>query len=269
LGFDKPALNSLDAVASRDLILRLLAAASILGITLSRLSADLLLWTTEEFGFLSLPDDLVGSSSMMPQKRNPFLLEHIQGRCTGAIGAFAASAAAMHAKPFTNSIAVGTEAVVPIWSALQSTTEAALLSRLIVAGASPNPATMLAAAVKGYTSATELANRLVTEGGMPFRTSHKTVGTIIRAAVEEGNDTLEDAAAQWQAVEHSSISLEGLDPASVVQSSVYGGGPGPTSFMACLQALRSERAMQIRQKNEQEQRWRVAEARLSEATQQL
>jgi argininosuccinate lyase len=116
LGFDEPALNSVDAVASRDLILRLLASLAILGVTLSRISADLLLWTTSEFGFLTVSDNLVGSSSMMPQKRNLFLLEHIQGRSTAAIGAFVHSSTAMHSTPFTNSIAVGTEAVSPVWA---------------------------------------------------------------------------------------------------------------------------------------------------------
>src|SRR5262249_17458275 len=94
LGFSGPVLHSIDAVASRDIVTRMLAAISILGITLSRLAADLLLWTTSEFGFLKLPDRLVGSSSMMPQKRNPFILEHVQGRSAAAIGAFVAAATA-------------------------------------------------------------------------------------------------------------------------------------------------------------------------------
>ena len=79
LGFERPAPHALDAVASRDVILRLLSAAAILGVTVSRLGADLLLWTTAEFAFLELPDELVGSSSAMPQKRNPFLFGAREG----------------------------------------------------------------------------------------------------------------------------------------------------------------------------------------------
>ena len=71
LGFVEPVLSSIDAVASRDFVLRLLASATIMGVTLSRLATDLLLWTTAEFGFIRMPDHLVGSSSIMPQKRNP------------------------------------------------------------------------------------------------------------------------------------------------------------------------------------------------------
>src|SRR6266571_7495745 len=143
LGFDRPSANSFDVVASRDLILRLLSATAIFGVTLSRLAADLLLWSTAEFGFLLFPDNLVGSSSMMPQKRNPFLLEHVQGRSTAALGAFVSASSAMHAKPFTNSISVGTEAVSHVWPALQNIMEAATLARLVVAGAKPQPEAML------------------------------------------------------------------------------------------------------------------------------
>src|SRR5207302_5784651 len=108
LGFDVGPLHSLDAVASRDLVLRLLAAASIYGVTLSRLATDLFHWNMAEFDFLRLPDELVGSSSAMPQKRNPFLLEHVQGKAGSLVGAFVHAITAMHATPFTNSIAVGT-----------------------------------------------------------------------------------------------------------------------------------------------------------------
>ncbi|MBV8693957.1 MAG: hypothetical protein JO183_00515, partial [Ktedonobacteraceae bacterium] len=75
LGFAKAVLHSIEAVASRNFVLRFLASMVTWGTTLSRLATDFLMWTTTEFGFFSLPDTLVGSSSMMPQKRNPFLLE--------------------------------------------------------------------------------------------------------------------------------------------------------------------------------------------------
>lgn len=80
LGFDKPVKHSLDAVATRDFVLRLLSASAIFGVTLTRLASDLLLWSSAEFGLISFPDRLSGSSSMMPQKKNAFPLELIQGR---------------------------------------------------------------------------------------------------------------------------------------------------------------------------------------------
>ena len=265
LGFAAPSLNSIDAVASRDLVLRLLAATAIFGVTLSRLATDMLLWSTAEFGFLSFPDELVGSSSMMPQKRNPFLLEHVQGRSATILGAFVASAAAMHSKPFTNSISVGTEATAGIHEALKSITEAVTLMRLMVAGAVPQTEAMLGRAVKGYTSATELANRLMADGRLSFRVAHHTVGAMIKEAIERGEDSIDSAAARCAAEYGGASSVEGLDPATVAQSSEYGGGPGRASFDRCLAELKVRWAEQVRVKLKQARMWREAEAGLNTA----
>lgn len=236
LGFRRPVAHSIDAVASRDLALRLLAGAALLGVTLSRVATDFLLWTSNEFGLLWLPDHLVGSSSMMPQKRNAFLLEHVQGRSAAALGALVSAATAMHAKPFTNSIAVGTEGVAPLDGALRATREAVILLRLVIAGAQPLPEVMRARAASGYTSATELANRLAMTGELSFRSAHHTVGALVRAAIGRG-ESLELAVAQAQL--SGSADLDGLDPAAVAQASEYGGGPGERSMQACLQQLRA------------------------------
>jgi len=161
LGFERPEPHALDAVAGRDIVLRLLAASAVFGVTASRLAADLLLWTTAEFAFLALPDELVGSSSAMPQKRNAFLLEHVQGRAGAALGALAASAAAMAGTPFTNSIEVGTEAVAAIWPGMRAVEQSVLLCQALVTGARPNPVRMAERAEQGFTTATAIADRLV------------------------------------------------------------------------------------------------------------
>ena len=268
LGFEEPIANSIDAVASRDLILRLLAAQAILGVTLSRLAGDLLLWSTAEFGFLAFPDHLVGSSSMMPQKRNPFLLEHVQGRSTAALGAFVAAASAMHAKPFTNSIAVGTEAVSHIWKTFESITEATVLTRLVLAGSEPNREAMLRRASDGYTNATELANRLMQQSDVSFRTAHMRVGSIIRQALEKGGEPLHRAAAQSHE-EGEMVALGALDPGTIARKAIYGGGPGPTSHESCLKNLRDEWRRNRKRKRLQAQQWRKADESLSAATRQF
>lgn len=268
LGFEAPVKHSIDAVASRDFILRLLSAATILGVTLSRLATDLLTWTTAEFGFLELPDQLVGSSSMMPQKRNPFLLEHVQGRSSSALGAFVNAATAMHAKPFTNSISVGTEAVSHVWPALQNITEATVLARLVVSGAKPIPEAMLERAERGYICATEFANRLVTCQGMPFRNAHHTVGSLISQAIEN-RDSLTQMIAQWRGAEECPSAFADLDAASVARSSGHGGGPGDASLQSCLQTLQAEWARLTRARREQEERWTTAATALSAAVSDL
>jgi len=269
LGFDQPVQHAIDAVASRDLVLRLLSSAAILGVTLSRLSSDMLLWTTSEFGFLSVHDGLVGSSSMMPQKRNPFLLEHVQGRSAAPLGAFVASATAMNGRPFTNTIAVGTEAVAPVWSALRTITEAVTLMRLVVAGARPQPEAMLQRAVDGYVTATELANRLAINGGESFRSAHHAVGLIVREALAQGGVPLETAAARWLASQEQTIDLTDMDPVAVAQASVHGGGPGPAALNAVLASATAEWSARMRGMSEQLRSWQAADVVLDVAVQGL
>jgi argininosuccinate lyase len=262
LGFDSTAANSLDAVASRDPVLRLLGSATLLGVTISRLATDLLTWLSQEYGFLRLPDRLVGSSSMMPQKRNPFLLEVVQGRTATPLGAFVTAVSAAQKTPFTNSIVVGTEAVRPVWQALQSTIEAATLTRLVVAGAQPDSEKMYRRTVEGFTLATELANELV-RSGTDFRTAHHAVGESVRHSLDQNESSLV-AVAQRLNERGFEIGSGSLDPAEVVSKTSYGGGPAPETLQRCLSQCRecwnaaAEALRTIKQK------WRAADQLLRE-----
>jgi argininosuccinate lyase len=215
LGFAGTTPHALDAVASRDAPLRLLAAAAGLAVTLSRLGTDLQLWSTAEFGFVDFPDRLVGGSSAMPQKRNAFLLEHVKAKAGQALGAWAAAAATMASTPFTNSIEVGTEAVAAIWPGLRAAEQSVLLSQVLAAGARPDPARMALRAEDGFTTATAVADRLVRRG-VPFRTAHRLVGEAVRRAIAAGATRLSD--------------VDGVDarlaPADAMREQAYGGGPG-------------------------------------------
>jgi argininosuccinate lyase len=253
LGFERPAPHALDAVASRDIVLRLLSAAAVLGVTASRLAADLLLWTTAEFGFLELPDELVGSSSAMPQKRNPFLLEHVKGRSARAAGAFVAAATAMHATPFANSVAVGTEGCAGVVEALDATADSVTLLRLVVAGAKPQPVAMLARAVAGHTTATAAAERLVIEEGLSFREAHHVVGQRLTEA---------DRADQPSA----SNGADGLDPSRVARAARFGGGPGA---LPAAEDLRRRRADIVTGLADRVRRWRRADMELAAAVAEL
>ena len=160
-----------------------------------------------------MPDNLVGSSSMMPQKRNPFVLEHIQGRVTASLGGFAAAVAAMVTSGYTNAIAVGTEAVRHLWPGLRSGTEAVTLLRLVLAGAEPNEQRMRYRAVAGFTAATHLADRLVADG-LPFRSTHHQVGQAVRTALELGVPLTAPEASilirgRWHALAHTEAVLAG------------------------------------------------------------
>jgi len=222
LGFSAASCHALDAVASRDTALRLLAAAAGLAVVLSRLATDLQLWSTVEFGFISFPDRLVGGSSAMPQKRNAFLLEHVKAKPGHALGAWAAAASMMATTPFTNSIEVGTEAVASVWHGLHAAEQAVLLSQVLVIGARPVAVRMGERTEDGFTTATSIANRLV-RSGVPFRTAHHMVGDAVRKAVAAGSTALADFGPPgWL----DGIAPAGEDLAAVVRALAYGGGPG-------------------------------------------
>jgi argininosuccinate lyase len=258
LGFERPAPHALDAVASRDVVLRLLSAAAVLGVTASRLAADLLLWTTAEFAFLELPDELVGSSSAMPQKRNPFLLEHVKGRSARAAGAFVAAATAMHASPFANSVAVGTEGCAGVVEALDAAADSVTLLRLVVAGAKPHPGAMLARAIAGQTTATAAAERLMAEQGLSFREAHHLVGELLT----EADDANRRSSGTPVVPQERRIGLDSLDPAEVARSARFGGGPGGP---VPLDDLRQRRAAVAIAMLDRLHRWRQADVELAEA----
>lgn len=264
LGFAQGVRHSLDAVASRDVVLRLLAAMAVLGVTLSRVATDLQLWSTAELDLVGFPDELVGSSSMMPQKRNAFLLEHVKGRGGAPLGAFTAAAMAMHATPFSNSVAVGTEGVKPLWGALDEVTEAVLLARLVVAGARPRPERMRLRAAEGFTAATELANRLVAATGMSFRSAHHQVGALVTRAAERGQ-SLAGAAEEMLRERGLPADPAWLDPAAVAEAAAFGGGPGGESLRRATAELRGEWSEAARRLRERSRRWEDGSRLLADA----
>jgi argininosuccinate lyase len=263
LGFTRCSPNSVDAVASRDLVLRLLAAMAIYGATLSRFATDLLQWLTAEFGFLSLPDELVGSSSAMPQKRNPFLLEHVQGRTASALGGFVSALAATRNAPFTNSIAVGTEAVRPLWSALLDVTDASTLLRLVLSSARPVPERMLKRAAESFTNATAVAARMTLERGIDFRSAHRRVGSAVTEALAKGMNSFEDLGERNNEI--GGLPLDGMDPASCVSRNRYGGGPASENIKALLATLSEKWSHHRRVILDQTNRWRAAKDELENA----
>jgi argininosuccinate lyase len=122
---------------------------------------------------------------MMPQKRNLFLLEHIQGKATAALGFFVSAASAMATVGYAYAFAVRTEAMPHLWPGLRESTSAITLLRMAIRGASPDEQRMRERATSGFTSATYCAEQLAA-GGVPFRTAHYRVGSTVLAAIDCG-----------------------------------------------------------------------------------
>jgi argininosuccinate lyase len=199
---------------------------------------------------------------MMPQKRNPFLLEVVQGRTATPLGAFVTAVSAAQKTPFTNSIVVGTEAVRPVWQALQSTIEAATLTRLVVAGAQPDSEKMYRRTVEGFTLATELANELV-RSGTDFRTAHHAVGESVRHSLDQNESSLV-AVAQRLNERGFEIGSGSLDPAEVVSKTSYGGGPAPETLQRCLSQCRECWSAAAESLRTIKRKWRAADQLLRE-----
>ncbi len=229
LGFTKTVNNSIVGVSSRKIILDFLNILVEVESLISRCCEDYLLWTSSDFNFIFLPDNLVGGSSMMPNKRNAFLFENIRGKCSKALGAYVSSVTAMKGEPFTNSIAVGTEAVSYIWDTIKNMNEIFYIFNEIVKNAIPNEKTMLNRCKTGNTLATEYANYLTLNFNNDFRNAHKIVGELVRESINTDKN-LEDLLNKWVDTncKKDNINIK-LDISSIVAATNYGWGAGKKS----------------------------------------
>ena len=190
LGFSRPMANSLDAVSSRDMVLETLSNLSILSVNISRLAEEIILWVSSEFNFVSLPDDLTTGSSIMPQKRNPDGAELIRSKAGRVIGSLNTLFIVLKGLPLAYSKDLQ-EDKEPLFDAIDSVDLSIKVMSAIISDIKPNIEIMLIAAKKGYSIATDIADILVQELDIPFRESHKIVGSLV-AYAEINNKDLED-----------------------------------------------------------------------------
>ena len=181
LDFDRPTANSLDGVADRDFALETLAAASIAAMHLSRLSEEIVIWMTPQFGFIRLTDRWTTGSSIMPQKRNPDAAELCRAKVGRIAGAFQGLLMVMKGLPLTYSKDMQ-EDKEQTFDALRSFGVAVAAMTGMIEDLEPVPETMHAAASRGYSTATDLADWLVRTLKLPFRDAHHITGTIVRIA---------------------------------------------------------------------------------------
>lgn len=183
LGFSRVTENSIDAVSDRDYLLEYLAAAAILMGHLSRFCEDLILWSSSEFGFVELDDAYSTGSSMMPQKKNPDSLELVRGKAGRVYGNLVSLLTVMKGLPLTYSKDLQEDK-----EAFFDTVDTVWISLEVFAGAWESmgvDAARMAGALDGTVLATDLADYLV-QKGVPFRTSHRVVGRLVRRALEAG-----------------------------------------------------------------------------------
>ena len=186
LGFAAVSSNSLDAVSDRDFAIEFVGACSILMVHLSRLAEDIILYCSQEFGFISLSDAVSTGSSLMPQKKNPDALELIRGKAGRVFGHHAALLATMKGLPlaYNKDMQEDKEA---LFDTVDTVKMCLSVAGIVFENLSVNEFRTLEAASTGYMNATELADYLVRKG-MPFRTAHDVTGKIVLRAIELQNE---------------------------------------------------------------------------------
>lgn len=228
LGFDRPAANSLDAVSDRDFALEFLAAAAITAVHLSRLGEEIVLWCSQQFAFMRLPDAYATGSSIMPQKRNPDAAELARAKAGRIIGALTGLLVVIKGLPLAYAKDLQ-EDKQPVFDAADSIALCLAAMRGMIEGASFDVARMRAAAAHGFTTATDLADWLVRERGLPFRRAHHIVGAMVKEAENRGCGLEELPLAALQEIEPSLTEevYRVLDVEHAVASRTSEGGTAP------------------------------------------
>ncbi|MDP9197232.1 MAG: argininosuccinate lyase [Thermoproteota archaeon] len=189
LGFDGLVTNSIDATSSRDSIVELMSALSILMTTLSRIAEDLIIWSTQEFDYVELEDRYTSSSSAMPQKKNPDPLELLRSRATIVVGNLITSFAILKALPSGYSRDLQDLKLVFL-NSLSIVSSCLSIADVVISSLTIHKDRMRDAAVNSYANSIDIAEQLVMRKGLVFRTAHKIVGSLVELAVSKNNAPL-------------------------------------------------------------------------------
>jgi argininosuccinate lyase len=236
LGFDRPAANSLDAVADRDFALEALAAATITAIHLSRLAEEIVVWMTPQFGFITLTDAFTTGSSIMPQKKNPDAAELVRAKAGRMLGSFTQLCVVMKGLPLTYSKDMQ-EDKVPAFEAFDALELSLRAMAGMVADMQPAVENMAKAAGAGFSTATDLADWLVRELGLPFRDAHHVTGAAVKRAEQLGCDLPGLPLGELQALEPRVTPdvYKVLTPQASAASRTSYGGTAPDQVRAQIQ----------------------------------
>ena len=240
LGFAEPTRNSLDSVSDRDFALDYLNAAAMTGLHLSRLAEEMVIWASQMFGFVTLPDAWSTGSSIMPQKRNPDAAELVRAKAGTLLGAFQTLAVVMKGLPLAYSKDMQDDKAV-VFAAHDTLALCLTVMTGMIESLAFNTDRMRAAAAGGFSTATDLADWLVREAKVPFRQAHDITGRAVKAAEAGGVtlDGLSDAAlaaidARITPAVRSVLSVE----ASVASRTSFG-GTAPANVRAAIAAARA------------------------------
>ncbi len=239
LGFDRPMRNSLDATADRDFLVECLAALANCAVHLSRIAEELVLWSSQEFGFVQMSDAYTTGSSIMPQKKNPDMAELARGKTGRVIGDLVTLLVTLKGLPLAYNRDLQ-EDKPPVFDAFDTVNDTLDVLAGALATASFNPAKMRAALREGFLDATEMADWLAARG-LPFREAHHVVGRLVGRAATEGkvlaDFTLDALRAEHPAFDESVFAA--LDMETAVERRNLVGGPARARVEEAITDLRA------------------------------
>jgi argininosuccinate lyase len=235
LGFEAVTANSMDVAADRDFVLDFLHAASMTMLHLSRLAEDWILYSSEEFGWLELGDEVTSGSSLMPQKKNPDSLELIRGKCGRVFGCYSSLFVTMKGLPLTYNRDMQ-EDKEPLFEAADQLEGSLEMAAAVAASLKLNAARMEAAAEESWVVATDLAEELA-RSGVPFHRAHELVGKLVLESVRKGKRP-----ADWTAEELAAFAPEFrpemvrlMRPREGMKTREIRGGTGPAAVAKALE----------------------------------
>jgi len=268
LGFDGVLENSIDAVSSRDFVLETLANLTLLAMDISRITEDLILWSAPDFGIIDLPENFAFTSSIMPQKKNPDILEVIRARMSHILGNFVSSATIMKALPSGYNLDLQ-ELTPKLWDSLDILSSSLIMLSELVINLNLNK-NIFTKKILNFSTTTELANLLVIKYNVPFRISHKIIGTVVKILLDKNLDLsdLKPELINKIAKEYAGINLaikiedikECINPKKFVENHKATGGPAPTEVERMLK--NREKLIKNSKTNLKEKKLRLKEAEL-------
>jgi argininosuccinate lyase len=243
LGFDAPMANSMDGVSDRDFAIEYLASATQTALHLSRLAEELILWASQPFGFVTLPDAWSTGSSIMPQKRNPDAAELVRGHAGRIMGCFTSLMVTMKGLPLAYSKDMQDDKA-PLFEAHD------LLELCIAAMAGMMthvtfmPERMRAVAATGFSTATDLADWLVRDAGLPFREAHQVTGAAVKLCEARGGGLEQMTPADLASIDArlANITLPDLSVEGSVASRTSAGGTAPVRVKEAIAKAKEELA---------------------------
>ena len=239
LGMEGVCQNSLDAVSDRDFAIEFSAAASLAMVHISRLSEELILWMSQNFGFIALPDAFCTGSSIMPQKKNPDVPELARGKTGRVVGHLVGLVTLMKGQPLAYN-KDNQEDKEPLFDTVDTLKDTLRIFADMLAGLTVKPEAMRAAALRGYATATDLADYLVKKG-LPFRDAHEVVAHAVKTASTRGIDlaalSLDELRAFDGRIENDVFEVLSLEGSLNARSTL--GGTAPVQVRAQVARHRS------------------------------